>query len=99
METKDQARIPAVRHRMAFCDREYRNDVPLPGLIIMQTKKGFVVAAGRSGWNWFFRSFHDRYEDAEHAMRKMIDVDAMRVVPATVTFGNSGNVRIWHSMD
>lgn len=65
----------------------------------MQTKKGFVVAAGRLGWNWFFRSFHEQYEDAENAMRRMIDVDAMRVVPATVTFGNSGNVRVWHSME
>ena len=63
----------------------------------MQTKNGYVVAAGKLGKGWFFREFHAQYEAAEQAMRAMIDVDALCVIPADVNFASNGNVRAWNS--
>jgi hypothetical protein len=61
------------------------------------TKNGFVVTAGKNG-HWFFRSFHPTEACAIKAQRRMIDVDALRIVGAAVTFTATGNVRMWTLM-
>lgn len=66
------------------------------GKTMEETVHGFAVTAERNG-NLFFRGLHPTEEQANQALRRTIDVAALRVVEADVTYAKNGNVRIWRA--